>query len=236
MFRYWVETERRSYLANDVDVEVRTEGGRTYFAVELRDAWVLDMFRTNRFLPRTRLLSFKDVVVEELPKDDIEVPDEPDSDETDRRPGVVPLARRARGCRRGARRRLVRGRRLRGRGPQLDLPDGEIDLVAPATVAPSCSARSRAGPVGRLRSARRGRHPGQAGPPPPARRPVAASRGRRHRVSCASTWPPSSATSWRSSRTRSRPDGQVGSNSPSRAPAMNAVHSPAVYTMVSPSG
>ena len=74
MFRYWVETERRSYLANEVDVEVRTEGGRTFFAVELRDAWVLDMFRTNRFLPRTRLLSFKDVVVEELPKDDLDLP------------------------------------------------------------------------------------------------------------------------------------------------------------------
>ena len=70
MFKYWVETERRSYLANEVDLQVRHEGGRTYVEVELRDAWVLDMFRTNRFLPRTRLLSFKDVVVEELPKED----------------------------------------------------------------------------------------------------------------------------------------------------------------------
>jgi len=70
MFRYWVETERRSYLANEVDVEVHTEGGRTWFEVQLRDAWVLDMFRTNRFLPVTRLLSFKDVVVEELPRDE----------------------------------------------------------------------------------------------------------------------------------------------------------------------
>ena len=73
MFRYWVETERRSYLANDVNVEVRSDGGRTWFEVELRDAWVLDMFRTNRFLPRTRLLSFKDVVVEDLPRDELEV-------------------------------------------------------------------------------------------------------------------------------------------------------------------
>ena len=72
MFRYWVETERRSYLANHVDVQVRSDGARTWFEVELRDAWVLDMFRTNRFLPATRLLSFKDVVVEELPKDDLE--------------------------------------------------------------------------------------------------------------------------------------------------------------------
>ena len=72
MFTYWVETERRSYLANHVDVQARTEGGRTWFEVELRDAWVLDMFRTNRFLPSTRLLSFKDIVVEELPKDVLE--------------------------------------------------------------------------------------------------------------------------------------------------------------------
>ena len=70
MFRYWVETERRSYLANEVEVEVHTEAGRTWFEVQLRDAWVLDMFRTNRFLPVTRLLSFKDVVVEELPRED----------------------------------------------------------------------------------------------------------------------------------------------------------------------
>ena len=72
MFRYWVETERRSYLANHVDVQVRSDGGRTWFEVDLRDAWVLDMFRTNRFLPAASLLSFKDVVVEELPKDILE--------------------------------------------------------------------------------------------------------------------------------------------------------------------
>jgi hypothetical protein len=70
MFTYWVETERRSYLANHVDVQVRSDGSRTWFEVELRDAWVLDMFRTNRFLPSTRLLSFKDVVIEELPHDE----------------------------------------------------------------------------------------------------------------------------------------------------------------------
>jgi hypothetical protein len=70
MFRYWVETERRSYLANDVDVTVRAEGNRTWFEVTLRDVWVSDMFRTNRFLPSVRVLAFKDVVVEELPRED----------------------------------------------------------------------------------------------------------------------------------------------------------------------
>ena len=68
MFRYWVETERRSYLANEVNVEVRSDGGRTWFEVELRDVWVLDMFRTNRFLPSSRIYAFKDVLVEELPE------------------------------------------------------------------------------------------------------------------------------------------------------------------------
>jgi hypothetical protein len=68
MFRYWVETERRSYLANEVDVQVRTEGGRTWFEVELRDVWVLDMFRTNRFLTSSRIFAFKDVLIEELPE------------------------------------------------------------------------------------------------------------------------------------------------------------------------
>jgi len=72
MFRYWVETERRQYLANNVAVEVHEEAGRTWFEVELRDAWVFDMFRTNRFVPSTRVLSAKEVVVEELPKDELD--------------------------------------------------------------------------------------------------------------------------------------------------------------------
>lgn len=71
LFRYWVETERRSYLANDVDVQVKSEGGRTWFEIQLRDAWVLDMFRTNRFLTATRVFAFKDVVVEELPREEL---------------------------------------------------------------------------------------------------------------------------------------------------------------------
>jgi len=38
MFRYVVETERRFYLANDVKMEARAEGGRTWFEIELEDA------------------------------------------------------------------------------------------------------------------------------------------------------------------------------------------------------
>jgi len=67
MFRYAVETERRFYLANDVKVTVTGEASRPVIEVELTDAWVWDMYRKTRFIPRVRVLTFKDVNVEELP-------------------------------------------------------------------------------------------------------------------------------------------------------------------------
>ncbi len=67
MFRYVVETERRFYLANDVSMEPRNEGGRTYFEITLGDAWVWDMYRPARFVSSVRVVTFKDVNVEELP-------------------------------------------------------------------------------------------------------------------------------------------------------------------------
>jgi hypothetical protein len=39
--------------------------------VELRDAWVWDMYRQTRFVPAVRVLTFKDVNVEELPKREV---------------------------------------------------------------------------------------------------------------------------------------------------------------------
>ena len=74
MFRYVVETERRFYLANDVAVEPRNEGGRTYFEIILGDAWVWDMYRPARFVKTVRVLTFKDVNVERLEKPDLELP------------------------------------------------------------------------------------------------------------------------------------------------------------------
>jgi hypothetical protein len=71
MFRYAVETERRFYLANSVDVTVKGDGARPLIEVELVDAWVWDMYRKSRFVPRVRILSFKDVNVEELPREDL---------------------------------------------------------------------------------------------------------------------------------------------------------------------
>jgi hypothetical protein len=66
MFSYVVETERRFYLANDVKLEAREQGGQTYFELELNDAWVWDMYRPARFVAKVRVLTFKDVNVEEL--------------------------------------------------------------------------------------------------------------------------------------------------------------------------
>jgi hypothetical protein len=71
MFRYAVETERRFYLANDVKVTVTGESSRPVIEVEMTDAWVWDMYRKTRFVPRVRVLTFKDVNVEELPATEI---------------------------------------------------------------------------------------------------------------------------------------------------------------------
>jgi hypothetical protein len=71
MFRYVVETERRFYLANEVDRRVRTEGDRSWIELELRDAWVWDMYRQNRFVTHVTVTTFKDVNVEELPREEL---------------------------------------------------------------------------------------------------------------------------------------------------------------------
>ena len=73
MFRYAVETERRFYLANDVTVTVSGDSARPVIEVELTDAWVWDMYRKSRFVPKVRVLSFKDVNVEELPVPDLQL-------------------------------------------------------------------------------------------------------------------------------------------------------------------
>jgi hypothetical protein len=67
MFRFAVETERRFYLANSVTSTVTVDGTRPLIEVELTDAWVWDMYRKSRFVSTVKILSFKDVNIEELP-------------------------------------------------------------------------------------------------------------------------------------------------------------------------
>ena len=73
-YRYVVETERRFYLTNDVEVVPHTEHGDTWFELRLKDAWVWDMYRPARFIKNVRVLTFRDVNVEELAHEDHEFP------------------------------------------------------------------------------------------------------------------------------------------------------------------
>jgi len=66
MFQYVVETERRFYLANKVDLQVRNQDTDVYFDLILHDAWVWDMYRPARFVTKVRVVTFKDVNIEEL--------------------------------------------------------------------------------------------------------------------------------------------------------------------------
>src|SRR4030042_4040470 len=52
MFRYVVETERRFYLANKVDLHTRDTGAGVFFEVDMEDAWVWDMYRPPPLLKR----------------------------------------------------------------------------------------------------------------------------------------------------------------------------------------
>ncbi len=74
IFKYVVETDRRFYLCNQVDVKARTEAGDVFFEVSMSDAWVWDMYRPARFAKNVKVLTFKDVNVEELSPQEIDPP------------------------------------------------------------------------------------------------------------------------------------------------------------------
>jgi hypothetical protein len=74
LFTYVVETERRFYLANKVDLKAHHDSGDVYFEITLRDAWVWDTYRTARFVKQVHVLTFKDVNIEEIAKSDLEPP------------------------------------------------------------------------------------------------------------------------------------------------------------------
>ena len=74
IFKYVVETDRRFYLCNTVDVKARSDSGDVFFEVTMSDAWVWDMYRPARFARNVKVLTFKDVNVEELSEQEIEPP------------------------------------------------------------------------------------------------------------------------------------------------------------------
>ena len=71
MFDYAIETDRRFYLANGIETEIRSTNP-VLVELTLTDAWVWDMYRSNRFVPSVRVLTFRDVNIEKLPKEDLQ--------------------------------------------------------------------------------------------------------------------------------------------------------------------
>jgi hypothetical protein len=80
MFAYAIETERRFYLANEVNVVERDDG---VVDIELADAWVWDMYRPARFVPHVRVLATRDVNIERIAEADDEMPGFPPPDLSD---------------------------------------------------------------------------------------------------------------------------------------------------------
>jgi Protein of unknown function (DUF2469) len=74
LFSFVVETERRFYLANHVDLQVRSADREVYFEVTMTDAWVWDVYRSARFVKCVRVVTFRDVNIEELAPREFEVP------------------------------------------------------------------------------------------------------------------------------------------------------------------
>ncbi|MBN9629453.1 MAG: DUF2469 domain-containing protein [Actinobacteria bacterium] len=75
-FSYVVETERRFYLANEVEFVRRDTEHDFYFELTMNDVWVWDVYRADRFVKSVRVLTFKDVNIEELSSKEFELPKE----------------------------------------------------------------------------------------------------------------------------------------------------------------
>jgi hypothetical protein len=73
-FKYLVETERRLYLANEVDFKRVDASVDFYFEVDLTDVWVWDINRQDRFLKKVKVRTFKDVNIEELEGQTFQLP------------------------------------------------------------------------------------------------------------------------------------------------------------------
>ena len=59
-FKYVIETERRFYLANEVELQRVDTVNDFYFELNMKDVWVWDIYRTDRFVQSIRVLTFKE--------------------------------------------------------------------------------------------------------------------------------------------------------------------------------
>jgi hypothetical protein len=66
VFAYYVETELRAYLCNDVEVEPVPAQGGVYFKVTLHDTWIYEAERPQRFVPEVVIYEVGPVHVQRL--------------------------------------------------------------------------------------------------------------------------------------------------------------------------
>ena len=74
-FTYRGETDRRMYLANGVEMSPRNSDGEVYFELRLTDAWAWDLHRPSRFVKQVRIITFKDVNIEEIEQPELRLPE-----------------------------------------------------------------------------------------------------------------------------------------------------------------
>lgn len=70
VFAFYIETELRAYLSNEVDVEPVPAPGGTYFKVTLTDVWIYEAERPNRFVPQVVIYEVGPVHVQRLRPED----------------------------------------------------------------------------------------------------------------------------------------------------------------------
>ncbi len=70
VFQFYVETELRAYLCNEVGVEPVPAAGGTYFKIELKDAWIYEAERPQRFVPAVTIYEVGPVHVQRLRNDE----------------------------------------------------------------------------------------------------------------------------------------------------------------------
>ncbi len=70
VFTYYVETELRAYLCNEVDIEPVPAPGGTYFKVTLTDAWIYEAERPQRFVPEVVIYEVGPVHVQKVRGED----------------------------------------------------------------------------------------------------------------------------------------------------------------------
>ena len=75
-----IREEQAKILGFETYAEVSLERKDTehdfYFELTMNDVWVWDVYRADRFVKSVRVLTFKDVNVEELGKKDLKLPRE----------------------------------------------------------------------------------------------------------------------------------------------------------------